>query len=159
MRKNTIHYLIDGCALVAMLVMTATGLLMKFTLPPGSGGKVVWGLGRHDWGEVHFWAAVALVTLITLHLMLHWAWVCASTRRIAAPHAKRPPDRRRDRAYGAVFFAAIAILLTGFVFYTRASITAAPAGGKEAGHAEQTEHAEQAEHAGSGVAAPVETPH
>jgi len=152
MRKNTVNYLIDGCAFVIMLVITATGLLMKYTLPPGSGGKVVWGLGRHAWGGVHFWAAAALLSLLVLHVALHWAWVCASTRRLKPGGAGRPARSDRDRAYGLALLAIVAVLLAAFVFITRAAITAAPPG------AERGEHASALrEGAGGGWASPVET--
>jgi len=33
------------------------------------------GLSRHEWGEIHFWVAVGLALVITIHLALHWKWI------------------------------------------------------------------------------------
>jgi len=57
--------------------MVSTGLLMRYPLPPGSGreGYQFLGLGRHDWGAVHFWIALALLAGIALHLYLQWTWI------------------------------------------------------------------------------------
>ncbi|MHC4739461.1 MAG: DUF4405 domain-containing protein [Planctomycetota bacterium] len=32
-------------------------------------------MGRHDWGNIHFYLAVLFVTLMTVHIILHWAWI------------------------------------------------------------------------------------
>jgi len=57
--------------------MVGTGLLIAYRLPPGSqGGRglSVAGLHRHDWGNIHFYFAWAFITLVVLHLGLHWKW-------------------------------------------------------------------------------------
>jgi hypothetical protein len=68
MRKNTVNFYVDLATLLAILAMTGTGLILKYSLPPGSGGRglVLWGLGRHDWGGVHFWIAVGLGVLLVV---------------------------------------------------------------------------------------------
>jgi hypothetical protein len=116
----------------------ATGLLMKFVLPPGSSSLSVWGMGRHDWGGIHFWLAMALIVLLVVHVALHWARVCASTRGVAL---RRPPRERtrgrRDTALGFIVLACITLGIAGFVSAARASIAAAPSGGSgERGGAE-----------------------
>jgi len=51
---------------------------MKYILPPGSGqSRAIWGLGRHDWGDFHFWIAVIFFGVSALHLILHWNWIVA----------------------------------------------------------------------------------
>jgi len=130
MRKGTVNFVLDAVSLVAMLAIAATGLLMKFVLPPGSGSLSVWGLGRHAWGGIHFWLAAALIVLLVLHVALHWAWVCASTRGVAL---RRPPRERtrgrRDTALGFIVLACTTLVLAGFVAAARASIVGTPGGG------------------------------
>lgn len=88
------------------LGMVGTGVVMKWVLPPGSGGgregmgmghrggrgaaPTLWDWTRHDWGDVHFWLAVALVAGVLLHLALHWGWIKASTFRYLIPLRRRP---------------------------------------------------------------------
>jgi len=108
MKKATINLWLNVLAFVNFAALAATGTVMRWVLPPGSGGgrhgaggglgrgwrggrgagvlegsdpepiKSLWGLRRHDWGDWHFWLAVALITIIVLHLVLHWSWVRAN---------------------------------------------------------------------------------
>jgi drug/metabolite transporter (DMT)-like permease len=98
---RTVNWLLYAgfCALIG------TGFLLTFRLPPGSrGGRgmELLGWGRHDWGDVHFWAACVVVVLTIAHLALNWAWV----RRVASH------GRRWQLLAGAVAgFALIALFL------------------------------------------------
>jgi hypothetical protein len=81
MRKYQRDFVVDGLVFTLFVLLVATGALMKFVLPKGSGESLaVWGLGRHDWGSVHFWIAVGLLSAIALHLLFHWSWISAVVR-------------------------------------------------------------------------------
>lgn len=82
-----------ACAFVA-----TTGLLLEKTLPPGSGRleiglpdrqiTMLWGLTRHEWGQIHLWTAYALLAILVLHLALHWRWLLAAfTRKSREGHS------------------------------------------------------------------------
>jgi hypothetical protein len=104
MKKTAVNLWLNVLAFVNFLALAATGAIMRWVLPPGSGGgqgggeglargwrggrsaldlsspdgsriRSLLGWKRHDWGDLHFWLAVALVTIIILHLALHWSWV------------------------------------------------------------------------------------
>lgn len=127
MQRPSVNYLIDLLTLLVMLAIACTGLIMRFVLPPGSGGKglLLWGLGRHDWGSVHFWTTVAAAVLIAVHLWLHWTWVCTVTARMLHPRARvQPPTPAARRRMGAAFLAGVAVLLVGFTFLARAAVHA-----------------------------------
>jgi hypothetical protein len=88
--KCKLNFWIDVAIYVLTGVMLFSGFLMKFTMPPGTGGKLtLLGFDRHGWGVLHFWAAVAMLIGVVLHLWLHWAWVQRTTKqywlRAAAP--------------------------------------------------------------------------
>jgi len=91
MQRNTINFMIDVITLLVMLGMVATGLVIRFVLPPGTGGRhggtglALWGLGRHDWGDIHYWLAVTLGLLVLVHIALHWNWVCIIAQRLTRP--------------------------------------------------------------------------
>ncbi|MHC4119878.1 MAG: DUF4405 domain-containing protein [Planctomycetota bacterium] len=112
MKRNTVNFWIDVISFLPMLGLTWTGLLMHYVLPPGTGGRhsdralTVWGLGRHDYGTVHFYLALALVGLIVIHLWLHWSWVCATVRKLAGKESSRGG---REGVYG---IAALAVVVT-----------------------------------------------
>ena len=83
MRRNTLNFIVDALTLLTMLVMVSTGLLIKYILPPRLGTgvhKSLADMDRHEWGEIHFWAAVVLGALLLLHVALHWKWVCATVQ-------------------------------------------------------------------------------
>ena len=75
-RKFIQNVIVDSTAFVAFILLTTTGVLMKYILPPGSGHHTtIWGFDRHAWGDFHFWVAVVMFGALTLHLFLHWNWI------------------------------------------------------------------------------------
>ena len=66
----------DVLAFIGFVLLTTTGVLMHYSLPPGSGHfRTIWGLNRHDWGEIHFWIAVGFLGVLSIHLFLHGRWI------------------------------------------------------------------------------------
>jgi len=51
------------------------------------------GLGRHDWGDIHFVLALVFIGLILLHLILHWTWIKTCTKSILFPSRTAPCDK------------------------------------------------------------------
>jgi len=129
MRRNTANFVVDLSTFLAVLAVVVTGLILEFVLLPGSGGrgggpgKILWGLGRHDWGDVHFWAAVALGALFVVHVALHWSWVCATGRRLllARPNVGAT-TRRADNGYGIALLGLLVALLAAFVWIALANV-------------------------------------
>jgi len=87
MRRTTLNFIVDTVGFVDLLLLATTGAILKWVLPPGSGGqgfrggrggahiKTLWDLGRHDWGDVHFVLSLLFVFLMLVHLILHWTWI------------------------------------------------------------------------------------
>lgn len=76
MRRPTKNFIIDSFAFSGFVLLTTTGVLMRYVLPPGSGhSRVIWGLDRHDWGDVHFWISLVFLGTLAVHLVLHWRWI------------------------------------------------------------------------------------
>ncbi|MBN1911537.1 MAG: DUF4405 domain-containing protein, partial [Pirellulales bacterium] len=90
MKRTSVNFWVDVLAFVDFVFLATTGLLVRYVLPPGSGhfgsvgegrqaeGKAVstvWGMTRHEWGDVHFYLALALLGLMAVHLFLHWRWI------------------------------------------------------------------------------------
>jgi len=73
MKRFFDNLLIDLIAAALMIGMLATGYVLRFPLPPGTNKDLtLWGLTRHQWGDVHFWISLGLIAVILLHLCLHW---------------------------------------------------------------------------------------
>lgn len=119
MRRSKINLLVDAATLVAMLAMVCTGLIIRYILPPGSGGHgggrglVLWGMDRHEWGGLHFWLAVAVVGLLLVHVVLHWPWIMGVVRRLGGGKASSP-SARREVLYGFGFLSILVLLVGGF---------------------------------------------
>jgi len=110
-KRTTLNFVLDSISFVNLLLLATTGAIMKWVLPPGSGGgygrgfrggrpptevKDLFGLARHDWGTIHFALAVLFVLLILVHLVLHWSWIKTCGKSILFPSRKvacDPTDR------------------------------------------------------------------
>jgi hypothetical protein len=76
MKRASLISLIDIVAFIAFLFLTSSGILLRYLLPPGSGRwSEVWGMTRHEWGEVHFWISVFFFAVLAFHLLQHWRFV------------------------------------------------------------------------------------
>jgi hypothetical protein len=79
MSRPVVNYVVDWVAFLLFSSLVSTGMLLHFSLPPGSGGNMVFGLSRHEWGDVHFWISVGFLSAVAVHLCLHSAWIKALT--------------------------------------------------------------------------------
>lgn len=100
MKRSSLNFIIDLVGLVNLLALAFTGFIMKYILPPGTGGLALrrslaegglgrqlhggrgrehiedfWSMTRHEWGSIHFYLAVLFIALIIVHLILHWSWI------------------------------------------------------------------------------------
>ncbi|MGB0715312.1 MAG: DUF4405 domain-containing protein, partial [Phycisphaerae bacterium] len=108
--------------LILFLAMVATGVILRDLLPPGSGGRngcpprlTLWGFGRHEWSETHFWLSLSLIGILVIHVGLHWSWVCETVRRTVHANVDGRLSGFARHAYGSAFLAALA--LAGYLFY------------------------------------------
>lgn len=96
-RWNTV---VDAVAYFGLVLLASSGLMLRFQLPPGSGGlhgigsgpgagdrsvTIVWGLSRHEWGNIHYWIALLLMGVLAVHLILHWKWIVSILGKKAHP--------------------------------------------------------------------------
>ena len=75
MSHSTIIKIIDLVSFVTLTLMVSTGILIRFTLPPRSGGDAVWSLTRHEWGDIHFYISIVFLALMTVHLITHFKFI------------------------------------------------------------------------------------
>lgn len=95
MKRTSWNVAVDVLSFAAFVLLTSTGILVRYALPPGSGAlhgpgtgrlaaqrpvTLLWGLTRHEWGAVHFWIAVVFLAVLALHLTLHWRWLACKLR-------------------------------------------------------------------------------
>ena len=119
MKKNTWNFLIDLLTLLVFVGKIWTGLLMRYILPPGQGrGRswTLWGMNRHDFGNIHFYLGIAFIILILIHIWLHWAWLCNTTANLFSP------NRRRGTIIALTFMIALAALTILSLAWTKSQI-------------------------------------
>jgi len=89
MKRATVNFIVDLVSLVDLLGMACTGFIMKYILPPGTGGlsrlrhegpgrehiKELWSMSRHEWGRIHYCLALLFLALMVVHIILHWSWI------------------------------------------------------------------------------------
>jgi len=81
MKRSHLNFLVDALAFAAFVFLVATGVILEFLLPAGSGHWVtLWGLDRHGWGNIHFWVAVFFLAALAIHVYLHWRWILSVVR-------------------------------------------------------------------------------
>lgn len=111
MRRTVMNFILDVIAFVDLLLLATTGSIMRWVLPPSSGGgrgygfrggrepgpdvgqvRQLLGLGHHDWGDVHFVLALLFLCLILVHIILHWTWIKTCTKSILLASHKASCD-------------------------------------------------------------------
>ena len=90
MSRGMINFILDSVSFIILLSLTFTGYVIRYVLPPGTGGlgralhdgggrgvniKELWSMTRHEWGSIHFHLAVVFVVLMIVHIIMHWSWV------------------------------------------------------------------------------------
>jgi hypothetical protein len=127
-KRNTFNFWLDLASLVVFFWLVVTGLLVYCILPPcdsctgGSAPEKVptlWGLGRHDYGRVHFYLGLTAVTLVVLHLCLHWTWVCCTFGRLAGLNTT---GVEHCRLYGAVLLVLVVALVIALLCVARIQV-------------------------------------
>ncbi len=78
--KSTLNLIVDILLWIVFAAVSGIGILIKYALPSGyarrhdgirSSVSQWWGMGRHEWGEIHWILSLLLLVLLLLHILLH----------------------------------------------------------------------------------------
>lgn len=119
MKRSYLHLLIDALLFLGVLGLVLTGLLMALILPAGSRQASVWGMTRHDWGDLHFWIAMGILATGLLHLFLNWGWVLSVLAKVLRLDSTRPTLKRQLKS-GLAAALALNVLVGGFLYAAQA---------------------------------------
>ena len=128
MRKSTLHFSIDAAAFFLFLFLVSTGTLIYLVLPPGSGQLSIWGMTRHEWGDLHFIAALGFLLLISIHLILHWNWIKINIRG----HTGNTATKKRVVISVTIILLVLVLLIAPFLSPVQESE------GRGSGHSDHT---------------------
>jgi len=111
MRRTAINFWLDVAFFLVMVALALTGGITHYVLPSGTGNwLVLFGLGRRDYGQIHFCLGMAVMLLLGLHLARHWSWLCGF---VAKRLGREAPSRRARILVGAGIVAVVGLLLVG----------------------------------------------
>jgi hypothetical protein len=75
MQLFTLVKIVDLLSFLLLVMMISTGAILEFTLPTRSGPLSVWGMTRHEWGDIHSLISMAFLVLMSSHLVLHFKFI------------------------------------------------------------------------------------
>lgn len=91
MKKSTLNFIINALMFICMSAVVGIGFLIKYTLISGKERNVIYGknvelslfgMDRHEWGNIHLVIAFILLGLLVIHLFLHWKTIISVYKRI-----------------------------------------------------------------------------
>lgn len=128
MKRTWLNFVIDGVTAAVALGIVWTGLLLYFVLPPGSGrqGTALAGMTRHEWGDWHLYLALTGLTLVVVHVVLHWPWVCVMVCRCLPGWSGGQPNRWRRTLAGILAVGVIAGVLGVSLCWARSAVQQSP---------------------------------
>jgi hypothetical protein len=120
MNRTAINLAVDLVVAALFLALIATGFILGFALPPGTNKSLcLWGLSRHQFGNIHLWISFAFLGVVLLHVCLHWSWVVAVVGKHMGLKASPKGSLLRS---GLVAFLLVAVAVGLFAWLTRASV-------------------------------------
>jgi Domain of unknown function (DUF4405) len=141
MDKPKLNFIIDALMFLTLMALAGLGFLMKYILVSGRDAWTKYGrnlalswLGwdRHDWGDLHFYLAFALLILLVFHLFLHWRQILAYFHHLF-PH----PGLRFKIA---LIFLLLSLLLIYFPFMITPDVQERGGGGGRGGRSRSQMH-------------------
>ncbi len=91
MKKSTFNFIIDILMLIVMSAIVGIGFIVKYVLIPGNQRWIVYGenvelylfgMDRHEWGNIHLILGFILIGLLALHIIFHWKLILGLYIRI-----------------------------------------------------------------------------
>lgn len=96
--KMLLNIVIDFVMLIAMALVSISGVILEIVIPSRHAvrfqsvtpwGSHLFGLGGHDWGNIHLWAGVVLLALLAIHILSHINMVSAFVKKKCPNHILR----------------------------------------------------------------------
>ena len=86
--KGKFYYVTDIVIGITFLFAAPSGLILFFAPSGYQGGRnpyymqTVLFLTTRTWDTIHTWSSMAMISGVGAHLVLHWTWIVAMTRKM-----------------------------------------------------------------------------
>lgn len=133
--KNYINFFLDIIITISFIIVLASSIILWLILPRGTGthGDQYCqnnGLGaqgnfftvlewpRYIWIDLHNWASVFLLTIIIIHILIHWRWIIEIIKR-SKSYFTGPIRKSTEQFVNAVVLLILFIMdsITGFIVW------------------------------------------
>lgn len=92
-----LNFCLDSLLFTAFVMTSLSGLVIGLVLTGGGyrGGRnplhhlALLGFTRPDWINLHRWAGLVMLLIISIHLVLHWRWIICALRTYAPLSSRR----------------------------------------------------------------------
>jgi hypothetical protein len=118
--RTSMNFWLDFLSFLVMIGLAATGGIVHYVFPAGTGHfYLLFGLGRHDFGQIHFYLAVAAIVLLVLHVLLHWSWICGVIGKSVGSPA---PSQKARMTWGLSLLCGVVLFLGGGVWWASSKV-------------------------------------
>lgn len=98
MKRANVNYWIDITTGIAFVLSALSGLIFLLPLNPATEPL---GMSYRMWSNVHTWSSLAAIAGVGIHLVLHWKWMVAMTKRMLSSGSRQEAkELASDMAYG-----------------------------------------------------------
>ncbi|MCA9087893.1 MAG: hypothetical protein KDA90_04585 [Planctomycetaceae bacterium] len=125
--KTIINFWLDVLLMINFVVLAYVSAVLQFVFPAGfeAAGWTVWGSDVVAWQNFQFATICVFGAAITLHVMLHWNWVCGVINKQLLGRTVIKRDGT-DTLIGVGVIAVILHILAIGVFMAKWAITQQP---------------------------------
>lgn len=120
--RAVINFWLDAVLATLLVSLIVISTIVQFVFPPGTAAKgwLLWGLTFNQWMSLQFGVLAVFGGACIIHVMLHWAWVCAIVSRKLL---RRPavPNNGVQTILGVGLLVGLAVL--GLVVFEAAVLT------------------------------------
>lgn len=114
MSRSAVNFVLDTVLLIAFCALVVCATIVRFVFPPGTvaAGWTLWGWTYDQWSALQFAMVATLALGFTLHVMLHWSWVCGF---VAQRLGRKKIDDGAQTLYGVGLLIVVFHILGAFI--------------------------------------------
>lgn len=120
--RATLNFWLDTGLMLLFISLAIVATIVQFVFPPGTGAKgwALWRMDFNQWSSLQYGLICAFGFASTIHVMLHWSWVCTIVARRLLKQTEIPDDGIQTILGVGLL---IGLLLMGAFFVGTAMIT------------------------------------